>query len=42
MAMADLYPKRLCDLSWFMKRLDEYVARRANAEDGVNGRFWDA
>ena len=39
--MADLYPKRLCDLSWFMKRLDEYVARRANAEDGVKGRFWE-
>ena len=24
-----------------MKCLDEYVARRANAEDGVKGRFWE-
>ena len=40
-AMAGMYRKRLCDLSWFMKCLDEYVARRANAEDGVKGRFWE-
>ena len=39
--MAGMYRKRLCDLSWFMKCLDEYVARRANAEDGVKGRFWE-
>ena len=40
-AMADLNRQRLFDLSWFMKCLDEYVAQRANAEDGVNGRFWE-
>jgi putative transposase len=32
--------KRLCSLSWFMGRLDEFIARAANAEDKVKGRFW--
>ena len=36
-----IYRKRLSDLSWFMKCLDEYVARKANAEDKVTGRFWE-
>jgi len=31
---------RLMDLSWFMRGLDEFVARHANAEDGKSGRFW--
>ena len=31
---------RLTDLSWFMRGLDEFVARQANAEDGKSGRFW--
>ncbi|HMN97724.1 MAG TPA: hypothetical protein PKC43_13080 [Phycisphaerales bacterium] len=31
---------RLADLSWFMKELKEPLARLANAEDGVEGRFW--
>jgi len=33
--------ERLVDLSWFMKCLDEHIARRANAEDKVTGRFWE-
>lgn len=37
----DLRRKRLMNLSWFMRCLDEYIARRANAEDDVTGRFWE-
>jgi REP element-mobilizing transposase RayT len=32
---------RLMDLSWFMCCLDEHIARLANAEDDVTGRFWE-
>lgn len=32
--------RRLSSLSWFMKELKEPIARRANAEDGIQGRFW--
>ena len=36
------YRNRLCDLSWFMKCLNEPIARQANAEDNVTGHFWQA
>jgi len=36
------YRARLSDLSWFMKCLNESIARQANAEDNVTGHFWQA
>lgn len=34
--------KRLSSLSWFMGRLNEHIARAANKEDKVKGRFWES
>lgn len=43
-----LYEKRLQkirshlgDISWFMKSINEWIARRANRDDEKRGRFWD-
>lgn len=36
-----LYRERLGDLSWFMRFLNQHIARRANLEDACTGRFWE-
>ena len=37
----ELWRKNLGDISWFIRGLNEYIARMAKKEGSCTGRFWE-